>query len=120
MVHGGRGARAQLMIAEWTKLVSTEATLMRLVTADVLAEAAIDGWRISPSENYPDPRPDEIVIFKDFYWRRFENPCHSFLRKLCDYYKVSICNLHPNSILVVSIFITLYESYLGIQPHHNL
>jgi hypothetical protein len=42
------------------------------------------------------------------------------LRKLCDYYRVSICNLHPNSVLTVSIFITLYESYLGIQPHFNL
>jgi hypothetical protein len=34
--------------------------------------------------------------------------------------RVNICNLHPNSVLAVSIFITLYESYLGIQPHFNL
>jgi hypothetical protein len=31
-----------------------------------------------------------------------------------------MCNLHPNSILSISIFINLYEAYLGIHPlwHH--
>jgi hypothetical protein len=114
MARGGRGARAQLMTAEWTKSVSTEVTLVRFVTIGMMAEAAISGWMISPSENYPDPRPGEIVVFEDFYWRGFGNPCHPFLRKLCDYYKVSIYNLYLNNVLVVSIFITLYESYLGI------
>jgi hypothetical protein len=94
--------------------MSTEATLARLITTGMMSEAAIDGWNISPGGNYLDPCPSEIVIFEDFYWCRFGNPCHPFLRKLCDYYKVSIYNLHPNSVLVVSIFIMLYESYLGI------
>jgi hypothetical protein len=28
--------------------------------------------------------------------------------------------MHPNSILSISIFINLYEAYLGIHPHFNL
>jgi hypothetical protein len=108
------------MAVEWNKSESTEATLVKLITAGVMVEAAIGGWRTSASENYPDPRHGEIVLFEDFYWRGFGNPCHPFLRKMCDYYRVSICNLLPNSVLVVSIFITLCESYLGIQPHFNL
>jgi formylmethanofuran:tetrahydromethanopterin formyltransferase len=67
MARGGHGARAQLMVAQWNKSVSTEATLARLVTIGVMAEAVIGGWRISPNENYPDPRPGQIVVFKDFY-----------------------------------------------------
>jgi hypothetical protein len=67
MAFGGRGARAQMMVVEWNKSVSTEATLARLVTAGVMAEAAFGGRRTSPSENYPDPRPSEIVMFEDFY-----------------------------------------------------
>jgi hypothetical protein len=55
------------MIVEWTKSVSTVATLTRLVTAGVMAEAAISGWRVSPSENYPDLRPSKIEVFEDFY-----------------------------------------------------
>jgi hypothetical protein len=108
------------MAAEWSKSMSTEATLAKLVTAGVIAEAAICRWRTSDGESYPDPRPGEIVVFEDFYWRGFGNLCHPFLRKLCDYYRISICNLHPNSILSVSIFIVLCESFLGIQPHFNL
>jgi hypothetical protein len=93
---------------------------MRLITVGMMAEATISGWRVSPSENYPDLRPCKIEVFEDFYWHGFGNPCHPFLRKLCYYYKVSICNLHPNSVLTVSIFVTLCESYLGIQPYFNL
>jgi hypothetical protein len=120
MARGGHGARAQLKAVEWNKSVSMEATLAKLVTVSVMAEAAIGGWRTSANENYLDPCPSEIVVFEDFYWCGFGNPCHPFLCKLCDYYRVSICNLHPNSVLAVFAFITLCESYLGIQPHFNL
>ena len=33
---------------------------------------------------------------------------------------VSLCNLHPNTILHISIFIYLCEAYLRILPHFNL
>jgi hypothetical protein len=108
------------MVAEWCKSMSTEATLGKLVAAGVMAETAIGGWRTSDGDSYPDPRLGEIVVFEDFYWCGFGNSCHPFLCKLCDYYRISICNLHPNSVLSVSIFITLCESFLGIQPHFNL
>jgi hypothetical protein len=120
MACGAQGARAQMMAAEWTQSISTPAMIERLVNTGVLPVAVIGGWWTSIGESYLDPRPGEIVVFKDFYWRGFRNPCHPFLHKLCDYYRVSICNLHPNSILVVSIFIALCEAYLGIQPHFNL
>jgi hypothetical protein len=55
------------MAAEWCKSMSTEATLGKLVTAGVMAKAAIGGWRTSDGERYLDPRPGEIVMFEDFY-----------------------------------------------------
>jgi hypothetical protein len=55
------------MAADWSKSMSTEATVTKLITAGVMAEAAIDGWRTSDGESYLDPRPGEIVVFKDFY-----------------------------------------------------
>jgi hypothetical protein len=67
------------MVAEWNKSMSTEATIAKLITAGVMAEAIIGGWRTSAGESYPDPRPGEIVIFEDFYWCGFGNPCHPFL-----------------------------------------
>jgi hypothetical protein len=67
------------MMAEWNKSVSMEATLTKLVTAGIMAEAAIGGWRTSAGENYPGPYPGKTVVFEDFYWHRFRNPCHPFL-----------------------------------------
>jgi hypothetical protein len=67
------------MAVEWNKLMSMEATLTKLVTANVMAEATIGGWRTSDGESYPDPHPSKIVVFEDFYWCRFGNLCHPFL-----------------------------------------
>jgi hypothetical protein len=55
------------MVAEWCKSMSTKATLGKLVTAGVMAEAAIGGWRTLDGDSYLDPRPGEIVVFEDFY-----------------------------------------------------
>jgi hypothetical protein len=55
------------MAVEWNNSMSMEATLAKLVTADVMAEAAIGGWRTSDGESYLDPRPGKIVVFEDFY-----------------------------------------------------
>jgi hypothetical protein len=54
------------MAAEWSKSMSTEATLAKLITAGVMAEATIGGWRTSDSESYPDPRPGKIVVLRIF------------------------------------------------------
>jgi hypothetical protein len=55
------------MVIEWNKSVSTKATLAKLVTAGMMAKAAIGGWSTSAGENYPDPCPRKIVVFEDFY-----------------------------------------------------
>ena len=33
---------------------------------------------------------------------------------------MSLCNLHPNTILHISIFIQFYEVFLGVLPDFNL
>jgi hypothetical protein len=118
-----RGRRQDLWEAllkeEWTKLVSTRATVSKLVEMGLLPDAAIGGWRTF-GDRFPNPRDGELVVFEDFYLRGFGMPVHPFLRKLLSYYKISLCNLHPNSILAVSIFINFCEGYLGIYPYFNL
>ena len=37
-----------------------------------------------------------------------------------EFWALSLCNLHPNTNLHISIFIHFYEAYLGILPHFNL
>jgi len=42
------------------------------------------------------------------------------LRDLLEYWGVSLCNLHPNTILHITVFLHFYKAYLGILPHFNL
>ena len=37
-----------------------------------------------------------------------------------EFWAISLCNLHPNTILHVSIFIHFCEAFLGVLPHFNL
>ena len=69
---------------------------------------------------FPHPIPTNWLFFVDYFFRGFGVPIHPFLHGQIDYYGVSLCNLSPNSILHVAIFINLYESYLGILPHFDL
>jgi hypothetical protein len=109
-----------MMRKEWWKSKSTEATINDLVGLGVLHNRELTGWRPAGSDNYPNPQPGEIVVFEDFFKRGFGVPVHLFLQGLCLYYEIGICNLHPNSIFLVSVFIHLCEAYGGIQPHFDL
>ena len=111
--------KAGVMAKEWWKSRSNEQTIEDLVTMGVLHNKALAGWRAPKGESFLDPQPGEIVIFKDFFKRGFGVPVHPFLQGLCLYYEIGICNLHPNSILLVSTFIHLCEAYGGFQPHFD-
>ncbi|KAM0926342.1 hypothetical protein ACQ4PT_003453 [Festuca glaucescens] len=47
-------------------------------------------------------------------------PAHEFLRCLLFSYGIQLWQLTPNSILHLAIFITICESFLGIDPHWGL
>ncbi|KAK1606146.1 hypothetical protein QYE76_029819 [Lolium multiflorum] len=47
-------------------------------------------------------------------------PAHEFLRCLLFFYGIQLWQLTPNSILHLSIFITVCEAFLGIDPHWGL
>jgi hypothetical protein len=112
--------RAKVMKKEWWKSKSTESSINELVGLGVLHDKELGGWRALDSESFPDPQPGEIVVFEDFFKRGFGVPIHPFLQGLCLYYEIGICNLHPNSIVLVSTFIHLYEAFGGFSPHFDL
>ena len=86
----------------------------------VLPDRVTVEWRPTRGESFPTLRGDELVMFEDYFYRGFGVPIHPFLRGLIEYYAISLCNLGPNSILHVSVFIHLCEAYLGILPHFDL
>ncbi|KAK1652868.1 hypothetical protein QYE76_070673 [Lolium multiflorum] len=68
------------------------------------------------------PRPPKgfTVMFVAFLFRGLSLPAHVFLRSLLFFYGIQLWQLTPNSILHLSIFITLCEAFLGIDPHWGL
>ena len=97
-----------------------ETELNEMMEAGVLPNHVTVGWRPADSEPYPMPHTDELVAFEDYFWHGLGLPVHPFLRDLLEYWGVSLCNLHPNTILHISVFIHLCEVYLGILSHFNL
>jgi len=112
--------RAEMMATEWKKSRSITRSLNDLVEKGLLHNQELGGWRAPEGESYPDPRAGEVVVFEDFFKRGFGIPVHPFLQGLLLYYEIGICNLHPNSILLISTFIHLCEAYVRIEPHFDL
>jgi hypothetical protein len=59
-------------------------------------------------------------MFLSFLLRGLSLPAHEFLRGLLFAYGVQLHQLTPNSILHIACFVTLCESFLGIEPHFLL
>ena len=105
---------------EWVPSLMGETELNEMVEAGVLPDRVTAGWRLADSEPYLMPHTDEFFVFEDYFWRGLGLLMHPFLRDLMEYWGVSLCNLHPNTILHIAVFIHFYEAYLGILPHFNL
>ena len=105
---------------KWTPSNMGEAEINRMVEAGILSDHLTIGWRPASGEPFPMPHTDEVVVFEDYFWRGLGFPVHPFLKDLLEFWRVSLCNLHPNTILHISIFIHFCEPYLGVLPHFNL
>jgi hypothetical protein len=69
------------------------------------------------TERIPKPPSGFRVMFLAFLLRGLSLPTHEFLCGLLFVYGVQLHQLTPNSILHIACFITLCESFLGIDPH---
>ncbi|KAK1685232.1 hypothetical protein QYE76_046080 [Lolium multiflorum] len=66
-----------------------------------------DAIRFPSEESYPNPPMEYRVSFVDHLIRGLSAPIHDFLRGLLFVYGIQLHQLTPNSILHISIFITL-------------
>ena len=71
-------------------------------------------------ESFPTPGIGYRVTFIDHLIRGLSTPIHEFLRGLLFVYGLQLHQLTPNSILHISIFITLCECFLGTPPNWGL
>jgi hypothetical protein len=104
-----------------TSLVPSDFKKKDLTKAQADGLISDDDQVIFPStERIPKPMSDFRVMFLAFLLRGLSFPAHEFLRGLLFVYGVQLHQLTPNSILHIACFITLCESFLGIEPHFLL
>jgi hypothetical protein len=102
----------------WVPSVFTQKDLDKARADGLVSD---DDQVIFPStERIPKPRYGFQVMFFAFLSRGLSLPAHEFLCGLLFVYSVQLHQLTPNSILDIACFITLCESFLGIDPHFLL
>jgi hypothetical protein len=79
-----------------------------------------DSIKFPSTERIPEPPSSYRVMFLSFLLHGLSLPAHEFLRGLLFVYGVQLHQLTPNSILHIACFVTLCESFLGIEPHFLL
>jgi hypothetical protein len=82
---------------------------------------SVDDQVIFPStDRIPKPPSGFRVMFHAFLLRGLSFPAHEFLHGLLLVYGVQLHQLTLNLILHIACFITLCESFLGIEPYFLL
>jgi hypothetical protein len=77
--------------------------------------------RTAPAgEITPAPQPGERVVFYNHFLRGFALPANAFFRQFLDFYHLQPHHLSPNTVVLLSGFVTLCEGYLGILPSLEL
>jgi hypothetical protein len=77
-------------------------------------------WRVPGKEEFPQPRPDEVVSFLTFHECGLGYPAHWFLRGLLNEWGLELQHLNPMGVLHIAGFITVYDVFLGMEPHVDL
>ncbi|KAK1662162.1 hypothetical protein QYE76_050321 [Lolium multiflorum] len=111
-------AAADLGSAEWerSKITNQDINLLKKLGISKKPKAVC----FPSEESYPTPPMGYRVSFVDHLIRGLSAPIHPFLRGLLFVYGLQLHHLTPNSILHISIFITLCEAFLGVQPNWAL
>ncbi|KAK1611387.1 hypothetical protein QYE76_035060 [Lolium multiflorum] len=111
-------AAVDLGSAEWerSKISTQDINLMKKLGISKKPKAMC----FPSEESYPTPPMGYRVSFIDHLIRGLSAPIHPFLRGFLFIYGLQLHHLTPNSILHISIFITLCEAFLGVQPNWAL
>ncbi|KAK1617227.1 hypothetical protein QYE76_022744 [Lolium multiflorum] len=104
---------------DWCASTISNREVNRLRTLGFISSSDSD-IRLPGSSSRPKPPKGFTVMFAAYLFRGISLPAHEFLRSLLFFYGIQLWQLTPNSILHLSIFITMCEALLGIDPHWGL
>jgi hypothetical protein len=102
----------------WVTSAITKKEVEKAKTDGLISDS--DSIKFPSIERISQPPSGYRVMFLAFLLRRLSLPAHEFLRGLLFVYSVQLHQLTSNSILHIACFVTLCESFLGIEPHFLL
>src|SRR3954468_24591799 len=116
---GSTGAAAAVNPqGDWERSKFTARNKKKLQNASLIADAEDIVLPGAPAR--PNPPPGFTIMFVAYMLRGLSLLAHDFLRGLLFTYGIQLWQLGPNSILYLALFITVCESFLGIEPHFGL
>jgi hypothetical protein len=113
----GKGSTAN-SVTSWVPSDFTQKDLEKAQADGLISDD--DQVTFPSTERIPKPPSGFRVMFFAFLLHGLSLPAHEFLHGLLFVYGVQLHQLTPNSILHIACFITLCESFMGIEPHFLL
>jgi hypothetical protein len=103
----------------WSVSDVTQEHLQNLINQGYMTSTELATCRVPEDLVFPGPAGGYIVVCAAFYKRGFGVPSHQFLHSLQQFYNLELHHLTPLGILHVAASVTLFEAYIGIEPHFN-
>ncbi|XBI56898.1 hypothetical protein VPH35_038409 [Triticum aestivum] len=95
----------------------TDETLADFVKSGYLPKKDVMSYRApDPSEERPQPKDGEVVIFADHMSRGFAPPGSKFFRDVLNFFDLRPQDIGPNSVSNICNFQVFCEVYLGEEP----
>jgi hypothetical protein len=116
----GGSASAPFPKGSWEGSWVKERRIKLIRQARLIPSKDLVKCRPSKGERVPTPKPGEVVVFFEHFRRGFALPASSFLRQFLDHYHLQPHHIKANTMMMLSMFATLCEAYLGIWPNVEL
>ena len=101
----------------WVPSIVTESKLSEFVKSGHLPKKDVMSYRApDPSEEKPQPKEGEVIIFTDHMSRGFAPPGSKFFRDVLHFFDLRPQDIGPNSVSNICNFQVFCEVYLGEEP----
>jgi hypothetical protein len=101
---------------EFEKSTVTEDDMPMMIKLDYFGEAESKLVRFAGGEVIPEPKEDEVVVFKSFFRAGLRFPLNKMIGEVLKNFEIYLHQLTPNAIVRLSVFIWALRSQ-GMSPH---
>ncbi|XP_037478723.1 uncharacterized protein LOC119355935 isoform X4 [Triticum dicoccoides] len=106
----------QVYECNWVPSRVTKDQLNRCVATVSLAKKEVIHWRAPSTENPPEPKDGEVIIFVDHLGRGFSPSGSKFFRDVLASFQLHPQDIGPNSVSNICHFQVFCEAYLQEEP----